>query len=153
MQRSNDAVWDGIAVILHATCGLSEWIVEIFHDSRSAYGSRRIHRCLVEHGVRISRRRVVRIKQKLGLAYKAQRQLKVVTIDSNHFLPVASNHLNREFVLVHRELIGDQVFASHEEARQAVFEYIEVFYNRQRKHSDIGYMTPEQYDREFLLSA
>jgi transposase InsO family protein len=35
-------------------------------------------------------------------------------------------------------------FRTREEARAAVFEYIEVFYNRQRLHSAIGYRTPAE---------
>lgn len=37
-------------------------------------------------------------------------------------------------------------FKTKEQARQAVFEYIEVFYNRQRRHSAIGYMSPVQFE-------
>jgi putative transposase len=32
-------------------------------------------------------------------------------------------------------------------ARQAIFEYVEVFYNRLRLHSSLGYMSPEQFER------
>ena len=35
-------------------------------------------------------------------------------------------------------------FRTREEARAAVFEYIEIFYNRQRLHSAIGYRTPAE---------
>ena len=35
-------------------------------------------------------------------------------------------------------------FATREAAKAAVFEYIEVFYNRQRLHSGIGYRTPTE---------
>jgi len=36
-------------------------------------------------------------------------------------------------------------FRTREEARAAVFEYVEVFYNRQRIHASNGYVTPEDY--------
>jgi len=42
------------------------------------------------------------------------------------------------------------VFADEEELRANVFEYIEVFYNRFRKHSSLGYKSPEQYEDKFL---
>lgn len=45
-----------------------------------------------------------------------------------------------------KELMSDRSFATREEARAAVFEYIEVFYNRQRIHSAIGYVSPEQFE-------
>lgn len=40
------------------------------------------------------------------------------------------------------ELIYQNKFATREEAKKIIFEYIEVFYNRERLHSGIGYMTP-----------
>jgi len=45
------------------------------------------------------------------------------------------------------ELIRDQHFNSREEARSAIFDYIEVFYNRQRLHQTLGYKSPEQFER------
>ena len=39
-----------------------------------------------------------------------------------------------------------QAFATREEARAALFEYIAVFYNRQRLHSALGYQTPEGFE-------
>jgi putative transposase len=39
-------------------------------------------------------------------------------------------------------------FRTREEARAAVFEYVEVFYNRQRIHASNGYVTPENYYNE-----
>lgn len=37
-------------------------------------------------------------------------------------------------------------YASHAEARRSVFEYIEVFYNRVRRHSSLGYLSPEAFE-------
>ena len=34
------------------------------------------------------------------------------------------------------------VYRSHEEAGKAIFEYMEVYYNRKRRHSSLGYLTP-----------
>ena len=50
------------------------------------------------------------------------------------------------------ELIHDVDFPSRSIAQQAVFEYIEVFYNRRRRHSTIGYKTPAQQE-EIYASA
>ena len=36
---------------------------------------------------------------------------------------------------------------TRDEAKQDLFEYIEVFYNRQRRHSYLDYMSPEEYER------
>jgi len=47
------------------------------------------------------------------------------------------------------ELIHRTRFRTREEARRAIFEYIEVWYNRRRRHSAIGYITPEQARAQF----
>jgi putative transposase len=44
------------------------------------------------------------------------------------------------------ELVNHGNYATHEEARASIFEYIEVFYNRQRLHSSIGYQSPEAFE-------
>lgn len=44
------------------------------------------------------------------------------------------------------ELVHDADFATHEQARTALFEYIEVFYNRQRRHSTLGYVSPVDFE-------
>lgn len=46
-----------------------------------------------------------------------------------------------------QEWLNDQHFRSREEAKSAVFEYIWIFYNRQRIHEANGYLTPEDYYR------
>lgn len=45
------------------------------------------------------------------------------------------------------EWLHDQTFRTRDDARQAIFAYIEVWYNRQRLHSALGYRSPEQYER------
>lgn len=52
------------------------------------------------------------------------------------------------FSSLKRELFEDAVFHSRAVARQAVFEFIEVFYNRQRRHSSLGYLTPWAFERQ-----
>lgn len=44
------------------------------------------------------------------------------------------------------ELIHDRRYRTRAEARQDIFEYIEVFYNRQRRHSSLGYLSPVDYE-------
>ncbi len=44
------------------------------------------------------------------------------------------------------ELVHHQRYATREEARRSIFEYIEVFYNRKRLHSSIGYVSPEAFE-------
>jgi putative transposase len=44
------------------------------------------------------------------------------------------------------ELVNHERYATHEQARASIFEYIEVFYNRQRLHSSLGYLSPEAFE-------
>ena len=48
------------------------------------------------------------------------------------------------FASLKKELVHRQRFRTRAQAKAAIFEYIEVFYNRQRRHSSIGYQTPVQ---------
>lgn len=45
------------------------------------------------------------------------------------------------------ELVHRTIFKSRAQARRNVFEFIEVFYNRQRRHSAIDYKTPVEFER------
>ena len=49
------------------------------------------------------------------------------------------------------ELISLEEYDTHEQAETAVFEYIEVFYNRQRCHSANGYLAPLAYERALQM--
>ena len=45
------------------------------------------------------------------------------------------------------ELLTDQIFHTRKEARLAIFDYIEIFYNRKRKHSTLGYISPSDFEK------
>lgn len=51
------------------------------------------------------------------------------------------------------ELVYTRKFKTRQEAKAAIFEFIEVWYNRQRLHSSLDYMTPEQYELKQLSAA
>jgi putative transposase len=51
------------------------------------------------------------------------------------------------FASLKKELVHDADFATRAEARAAIFEYIEVFYNGQRRHSSLGYVSPAEYEQ------
>lgn len=57
------------------------------------------------------------------------------------------------FATLKIELIYRKSWRSRVELRAAVFDYIEVFYNRQRLHSTLGYKTPNQLETEFAARA
>jgi putative transposase len=51
------------------------------------------------------------------------------------------------FSTLKRELLLENVFHTRQEGRGQVFENLEVFYNRQRRHSTLGYRTPLEFEQ------
>jgi putative transposase len=56
-------------------------------------------------------------------------------------------------VFLKTELVHRTQFRTRREAKAALFEYIEIFYNRRRRHSGIDYRTPAQAHAEMLVKA
>jgi transposase InsO family protein len=246
--RENRALEDKIR-LLHA-------------NSHGIYGAPRIHRDLVDDGVRCGKNRVARIMRKAGIRSRTRKKFKATT-QSKHNLPVAPNLLNQEFSvaapdrvwvgdityvwteqgwlylavvldLYNREVVGwsassriarqlaidalqmalgrrdpdqglvhhsdrgsqyasadyqrilkdqdmicsmsrkgncydnavaesffgrlksewvnHQRYQSRQEAIQSLFYYIEIFYNRKRRHSSLDYATPQEHE-QFSLAA
>ncbi len=52
------------------------------------------------------------------------------------------------FASLKRELVHRYRFTTREEARAAIFRWIEVWYNRKRRHSALGYISPEAFERQ-----
>ncbi len=50
------------------------------------------------------------------------------------------------FHTLKEELVYDEDFVTRVEAKQAIFKYIEFFYNRKRRHSYLGYKAPFVYE-------
>ena len=50
------------------------------------------------------------------------------------------------FKTLKAELVYHEDYQTREQARRSVFEYVEVFYNRKRLHSALGYRSPEQFE-------
>ena len=97
---------------------------ELIHhsDRGSEYASRRYQSLLREHQIQIS-------TSKKGDCY--------------------DNAVIESFwATLKKECLGDDIFLSRDEAKTAVFEYIEVYYNRKRKHSSLGYLSPAHYEKQ-----
>ena len=56
------------------------------------------------------------------------------------------------FSSLKNELVNHCSFKTREQARTAVFEYIEVFYNRQRRHQSLDYVSPVDYERSMAVA-
>lgn len=57
------------------------------------------------------------------------------------------------FQLLKRERIRRKVYATREDARADVFEYIEMFYNPKRKHTNNGTLSPVEFERQQKMRA
>ena len=47
------------------------------------------------------------------------------------------------------EIEPGEVFATRDQARAVIFEYLEVFYNRVRRHSSLGFLSPAEFERTY----
>jgi putative transposase len=57
------------------------------------------------------------------------------------------------FATLKTELVEGADWRTREEARQALFGYLEVWYNRQRRHSTLGYQSPMQFEQRQTIAA
>jgi transposase InsO family protein len=53
------------------------------------------------------------------------------------------------FGTLKNELVHHEDYWTRSEARQSIFEYIEVFYNRKRRHAFLNYLTPVEYEEKY----
>jgi putative transposase len=53
------------------------------------------------------------------------------------------------FATLNREVLRRCRFRTREEARSVLFAYLEGFYNRRRRHSALGYLSPEEFERRW----
>jgi putative transposase len=90
-------------------------------DRGSQYASEHYQRLLVEHGITCSMSGVAQCWDNA---------------------PVESF-----FASLKRELVHHERYTTRAEARASIFEYVEAFYNRVRRHSSLGYLSPEEFER------
>ena len=50
------------------------------------------------------------------------------------------------------ELVHRMRFKTRDEAKRRIFEYVEMYYNTRRAHSTLGYLSPFEYEKSFVLS-
>jgi putative transposase len=55
------------------------------------------------------------------------------------------------FHTLKNDQFGDQIYSTREETRQTVIDYIEMFYNSHRLHSSLGYVSPNDFEMNFVL--
>ena len=54
------------------------------------------------------------------------------------------------FATLKKELVHREKYQTREQAKASLFSYIEVFYNRKRRHSALGYLSPHDYEQTLL---
>ncbi len=91
-------------------------IKEIFDESDSTYGHRRIKRQLRKKGIKTSNQRVRRLMKEYGLISVLRSRYKATT-NSNHNYPVAPNLLNKDFKAekINQKWVGDITFIATQE--------------------------------------
>jgi transposase InsO family protein len=57
------------------------------------------------------------------------------------------------FATLTKELLIDGVFETRERASREIFEFVEIWYNRRRRHSSLGYRTPAEFEQELLKAS
>jgi len=91
-------------------------IKEIFDESDSTYGHRRIKKALRKRGIKTSNQRVRRLMKENGLISVLKSKYKATT-NSNHSYPVAPNLLNKDFKadMANQKWVGDITYISTQE--------------------------------------
>jgi transposase InsO family protein len=51
------------------------------------------------------------------------------------------------FASLKKELVHHEKYTTREEAKASIFEYVEAFYNRARRHSSLGFLSPVEFER------
>ena len=54
------------------------------------------------------------------------------------------------FGIMKTELVYHEQYEGHQDTLHSIFEYIEAFYNRERRHSTLGYLSPAEYEKQKL---
>ena len=96
----------------------------VFHDDQGAQrASRSFQRCLDSHGI-------VRSASRPGT-------------------PLDDAVAESFFKTLKRELAEERSYGTRDEAKQDIFKYIELYYNRVRMRSALGCMSPVEYERQY----
>ena len=68
-------------------------------------------------------------------------------------LSVCRNHIESFWGRMQTELLNRRRWRTRVELANAIFEYLEIFHNRQRRHSSLGMLTPTEYETHYPRTA
>lgn len=57
------------------------------------------------------------------------------------------------FKTLKKECVRKEIFVTREEAKSKIFHYIEMFYNPKRRHSYLGYLSPNKFEVRYFLES
>jgi transposase InsO family protein len=84
-------------------------------------------------------------------AYQALLRTNAVTVSMSRPGHVYDNAVMESFFAsLKTELVHQRHFRTFQEAKSHLFAYIEGFYNRRRRHSSLGYLSPDDFERPFF---
>lgn len=91
--------------------------------------------------------------QYTGARYRAKaEEAKIQLSMSRPGMPYDNAVAESFFATLKLELLEGPAYATRDDAKLAVFEYLEIFYNRVRLHSAIGYRSPLQAERDYQIN-
>jgi transposase InsO family protein len=122
---------------------LTSHIQRIHEASRQTYGSPRVHAELSFQGVPCCENTVAKLMSKANIVPKAIRQSMSRKGNCWDNAPMESF-----FHTLKTELVMHCDYQTRTQARSSLFDYMEVFYNRQRRHCAIHYVAPLAFDRQ-----
>ena len=132
-------------------------------ELKGAYGSPRMVRELRDRGFSASKERVERLMRENGIRARHKRRYKATTALPDKLAEYGMTcSMSRKgncwdnapteswFNSFKNERVHGTRYATRAEATADAFEYIEVFYNRKRRHSTLGYKSPTQFMEDWI---
>ena len=121
---------------------LAEQIAAIHAESRQTYGAPRIALELRARGQRHGRNRIARLMKGRSLRGRQKGRHRVQTTDSHHDHPAMESFWST----LKLELVYRRPFDTRQQAQAEIFDFIELFYNRQRRHTSLAGLSPAHFE-------
>ena len=122
---------------------LTEMIEDIFQENKGRYGARRIQLVLERQGTKVNHKRVSKLMSAHGLIAKGTRKTYRKARKGNPYDNVIIEPFYRT---LKKELVQDVDYDNPEQAWQDIFIYRELYYNTERIHSTLGWLSPVQFE-------
>ena len=133
-------------------------VFSIYNEFKKRYGAIKIHRELNDRNIPCSVKRVQRHMKKLEIKsivvkkYQYQKNQEMLHSFIRRGNPYDNACIESFHSVLKKEEVYTTTYYTFEESKSALFEYIESFYNRKRRHSALDYKTPQQVEDEALAA-